>query len=560
MCNFSLRTQGAIDNTRVTCVKWVPSSETEFVSSHRSGHLYVWSVENTSKTTGIQNYVPHAEIQDAMIHTVKSKHKSPVLYRWSVGHGAINAFEFSPDLTHIAIASQDGFLRLYDFPKQQFYARMRSYYGGLLCVCWSPDGRYTVTGGEDDLITVWSFEHKRVVARGEGHKSYVNDVAFDPYTTCIPDRGFSASERHSICSGSDNGTVEPTATPTSSTLEASSAANGSCLSRTTSESVIERGQVAYRLGSVGQDTQLCLWDLSGDSLKLRKLFSRSKSRLSRHASRPQSMTDLTGSLPSEDKVGQKMEAATGDGAKSERESSANPLESEDSSKSNHTGITKEVSTSDRTEPSLAQNKSTSDSKASADTEKGAKESTASPESSIQSTGKESSKKLKKANKKAVKLQSQKGLKAPVKKVMKFVGNIGGGSHGYRRDGCGTFFETCNSHDIAPKMDEVNLIEPLVAKVISHERLTALVFRRDCIVTACQEGFVHTWARPDAKLPPEAAADYNTNTQSRPQTNSVSSNPGVRFVSCTNFLPHNTHLSTSSSPRLLIKVNLSTLPV
>ena len=66
-----------------------------------------------AKTTGIQNYVLHAEIQDAVIHSVKSKHKSPVLYRWSVGHGAINAFEFSPDLTHIAIASQDGFLRLY---------------------------------------------------------------------------------------------------------------------------------------------------------------------------------------------------------------------------------------------------------------------------------------------------------------------------------------------------------------------------------------------------------------------------------------------------------------
>ena len=525
MCNFSSRTQGAIDNTRVTCVKWVPSSETEFVSSHRSGHLYVWSVENTSKTTGIQNYVPHAEIQDAVIHTVKSKHKSPVLYRWSVGHGAINAFDFSPDLTHIAIASQDGFLRVYDFPKQQFYAQMRSYYGGLLCVCWSPDGRYSVTGGEDDLITVWSFEHKRVVARGEGHKSYVNDVAFDPYTTCIPDRGFSASERHSICSGSDNGAVVSAATPTSSTLEASS---GSHLSRTTSESVIERDQVAYRLGSIGQDTQLCLWDLSGDSLKLRRLFSRSKSRLSRHASRQQSMTDITGSPPPEDKVGQKTEEPTD---KSERESSvlgSNPLESED--RSNHVGSTKGRSTSDRTESSLAQNKSTNDSNTSADTEKGTKESTASPESSIQSTGKENSKKVKKANKKAVKLQAQKGLKAPVKKVMKFVGNIGGGSHGYRRDAGGTFFETCNSHDIAPKMDEVNLIEPLVAKVISHERLTALVFRRDCIVTACQEGFVHTWARPSAKLPPEATADYNA--ESRPQTTSVSSNPGVRFMSCT----------------------------
>ena len=30
---------------------------------------------------------------------------------------------------------------------------MKSYFGGLLCVTWSPDGRYIATGGEDDLIT-----------------------------------------------------------------------------------------------------------------------------------------------------------------------------------------------------------------------------------------------------------------------------------------------------------------------------------------------------------------------------------------------------------------------
>lgn len=45
------------------------------------------------------------------------------------------------------------------------------------------------------------------------------------------------------------------------------------------------------------------------------------------------------------------------------------------------------------------------------------------------------------------------------------------------------------------MDEVPIIEPLVCKKISHERLTVLHFREDCLVTACQEGFICTWARP-----------------------------------------------------------------
>jgi hypothetical protein len=45
------------------------------------------------------------------------------------------------------------------------------------------------------------------------------------------------------------------------------------------------------------------------------------------------------------------------------------------------------------------------------------------------------------------------------------------------------------------MNEVPLIEPLVVKKIAHERLTALVFREECLVTACQDGYVCTWARP-----------------------------------------------------------------
>lgn len=45
------------------------------------------------------------------------------------------------------------------------------------------------------------------------------------------------------------------------------------------------------------------------------------------------------------------------------------------------------------------------------------------------------------------------------------------------------------------MEEITVIEPLICKKIAHERLTGLIFREDCVVTACQEGFILTWARP-----------------------------------------------------------------
>ena len=70
-----------------------------------------------------------------------------------------------------------------------------SYFGALTCVAWSPDGRFILvsgncqtftstyklleTGGQDDLLTIFSPWEQRVVARCQGHSSFVSAVAFD---------------------------------------------------------------------------------------------------------------------------------------------------------------------------------------------------------------------------------------------------------------------------------------------------------------------------------------------------------------------------------------------
>jgi len=88
-----------------------------------------------------------------------------------------------------------------------------------MCVCWSPDGKYILTGGQDDLISIWSFSEKTIVARCQGHQSWVAAVAFDPWR--CDDRN-------------------------------------------------------YRFGSVGEDCRLLLWDFSVGMLHRPKASSKAK--------------------------------------------------------------------------------------------------------------------------------------------------------------------------------------------------------------------------------------------------------------------------------------------
>lgn len=67
----------------------------------------------------------------------------------------------------------------------------RSLNSRVIGYSWSPDGKYLATGGEDDLITVYSFHENRVICRGRGHRSWVTSIEFDPFTSLTQgDPGF----------------------------------------------------------------------------------------------------------------------------------------------------------------------------------------------------------------------------------------------------------------------------------------------------------------------------------------------------------------------------------
>ncbi|XP_067239450.1 WD repeat-containing protein 20 isoform X1 [Chanodichthys erythropterus] len=425
-----------IDKSPVTCLKWVPGSESLFLVAHASGCLYLYNVEHTCGTTA-----PHYQLlkqgDNYTVHTGKSKTARNPLLRWTVGEGAVNEFAFSPDGKFLACAGQDGFLRVFCFDTAELQGTMKSYFGGLLCVCWSPDGRYIVTGGEDDLVTVWSVSDSRVIARGRGHKSWVSVVAFDHCITSVQDR-----EAPAEFSGSDedfqqfNGTRERT----NSGQSKRNSTDGRNLS------------VTYRFGSVGQDTQLCLWDLTEDILFPLPRTRTHTNVMSWETNGNSSVTPSNSPLP---------------------RSNSLPHSSGSS-------------------PNIHKPASIVDGVIAAGVGKFAT-------LALHETRKERHQEKDHKRNHSISYISNKSSE----KLNQIIGTRAGKTDTAKALGT----------TLCPRMEEIPLLEPLVCKKIAHERLTVLIFLEDCLVTACQEGFICTWARPGkvGLLPPQNPANSPSGT-------------------------------------------------
>ncbi|CAG8551522.1 2620_t:CDS:2 [Diversispora eburnea] len=196
-----LNKQGLINSSAVTMMKWMPGSDHLFMVSHQDGSIVTYDKDKDDQSFTPTTTTGSEDEGFRVTKPSKNTKHNPVSY-WQVSKKAITAFAFSPDCQHVAIVSMEGCLRIIDFVKE-------TYFGGFSCVCWSPDGRYILTGGQDDLVTIWAFREQRIVARCQGHQSWVTAVSFDPWR---------CDERN------------------------------------------------YRFGSVGEDTKLLLWDFSVNAL------------------------------------------------------------------------------------------------------------------------------------------------------------------------------------------------------------------------------------------------------------------------------------------------------
>nr|CAH0103017.1 unnamed protein product [Daphnia galeata] len=461
-----------IEKTKVTCIKWLPGSPNLFLVSHVSGQMYLYSEDVTCGGPAPPTYQLFKQGAGFSVWTCKAKSTRNPIYRWVIGNGAINDFAFSPCSKYLAVVSQDGCLRILNYDAMELIGLATSFFGGLLCVCWSPDGQLVVAGGEDDLVTVWSFQQKRIVARGQGHRSWITVVAFDPFTTLY------SSQSSSSKSLSKEG------------VDTSVTSNGTGVCDGESETK-SSGDIAtcYRLGSIAMDTQLCLWELTDDVLK-QPYGSRSRASMVSGPGSPPSSLKFTGQTPiSGDRSSSSsnnivtitpVNNSTVSPAIAPSSATATPVNAAGSLTQRLASLTfserksgQDASDSKfhRKNFSLGSGKNSTSDRSSNAANSLAFKSVSSTSSTSSSTG----------------CTTNPSLVTGCADPLRLIGT-----------------QAC------PRLDEIPMLEPLVCKKVSHERLTALIFREDCLITACQDGIVCTWARPIGPSPHHTSTSTPTN--------------------------------------------------
>lgn len=305
-------------------------------------------------------------------------------------------------------------------------------------VCWSPDGKYIATGGEDDFINLFSIDRvegsSRVVCRGHGHTSWISSISFDPFLNA---RNYYSSSLSISGENEENKTEKFIPT------------------------------IFYRIGSVGQDNRLCLWDITEDLLKSN---SNSKTKIS----------------------SSNLENSTSNGNVSTSNDSAN-ASSTSASKTSFSSLTSRLSFVRHANKIQKTTEENSDANS----------------NSILNGASKKNRKLSLLSNSSKNSSKTNAAVASNTDESNVAGNYFLHPVSSRRSNF-DLTKTTFGTPLCPKLDDIQLIEPVVTEFISHERLNGIFFGETYLLTSSQDGIVTVWLKPQKLLTSNSVSFSSSN--------------------------------------------------
>ena len=105
-------------------------------------------------------------------------------------HGQIHALAWSPDGKHLASASSDHRVLVWDMLLGTIILSQGMNNASIInTVTWSPDGKHLAIGGNDKSVQVWNVTNKTLTFTYRGHIGYVMTVNWSPDGTRIASAG-----------------------------------------------------------------------------------------------------------------------------------------------------------------------------------------------------------------------------------------------------------------------------------------------------------------------------------------------------------------------------------
>lgn len=180
---------GKIKREIVTSLEWSKCGNFAF-AGFGDGEVLVWDRRNDETE---DEYNPVIQLNEKHVMIFRST-KTSLIQHNPVAHykftrKPITCLRKHPAFANVLIIiSDDEFVRCFDLLKEQLTDIIPSYYAGTLTAEFSKDGRYLLTGGEDDMVSVYEFnptcgfstnsDHRflRLVARLTGAKSWIKSI------------------------------------------------------------------------------------------------------------------------------------------------------------------------------------------------------------------------------------------------------------------------------------------------------------------------------------------------------------------------------------------------